>query len=157
MEAEFSRPKRRVRTLVSSGWGSLNSIGLLHLPQAVDQLVEFFSGDVVVEIVVHLHGGGPGAGAYAFHFFEGNAAVGGDFFMAYADFSAGMFPEFHAAAQEATDVRADLDVIRAQWLLVQHGIVADDLVDLEGGDAGTLGDFFDQLRSNRTDLILRIE
>src|ERR1022692_4869471 len=35
------------------------------LPQAIQELVQFFGRHVVVEIVVYLDGGGPGTGAHA--------------------------------------------------------------------------------------------
>src|ERR1035441_9803007 len=100
MAAELGRPKRRVNTLVSSGLGSLKSIGLISsnrlLPQAIQKLGLVFGRDVVVEIVVYLDGGGPGTGADALHFLNREFAVGGDFLVANAQLLAGVFVEFVA-------------------------------------------------------------
>src|SRR5580658_8467028 len=104
MDAEFSRPKRRVSTLVSSGCGSLYSIGLMNLPQAIEQPVEFLGRHKMVKIVIHLHGRRPRAGPDAFHFFQRDLSIGRNFFVAHTDLFAGMLPKLHAPTQKTTDV-----------------------------------------------------
>src|SRR5580658_9722114 len=155
MDAEFSRPKRRVSTLVSSGCGSLYSIGLLNLPQAIEQPVEFLGSYKVVKIVIHLDSRRPRARPDAFHFFERNPTIGRDFLMTYADFPASMLPKLHAPAQQATDVGADLHMVLTERLLVQHGVVTDHLIHLQRTHSGAPCHLFDQFRSHRANLILR--
>src|ERR1017187_10738746 len=138
MEAELGRLKRRVSTLVSSGLGSLYSIGLL-FPQAVQDLVQFPGGDKMVKIVVYLDGRRPRAGPHALHFFERDLAVRGGFLVTDSELLAGVLPKLVAIPEEATDVGADLDVVLSQRLLVQHGVVRQHFVDLERGHADTLG------------------
>src|ERR1700728_1508172 len=57
----------------------------------------------------------------------------------------------------AGDVAADMHMILAERLAMQHRIIADDLVDLQRGDAAAARHFFHQLLRDRTDLVLRIE
>src|SRR6476660_6115515 len=118
-------PKRRVRTLVSSGLGSLYSMWLIRLSAGIEDLIELLGRHFVVEVVIDLQGRRPGTGADAFHFFERDAAVGGDLFMADTHLVAGLLPEFGASVEQATDVGADLDVRFPQRLAVQHGVVAE--------------------------------
>src|SRR4051794_17858721 len=106
MEAELGSPKRRLRTLVSSGLGSLYSIALVGLSAGLEDLVELLGCDFVMEVVVDLQRRSPGTGADALDFFDGDAAVGGDFLVPDAELRAGALPQLSTAVQQAADVGA---------------------------------------------------
>ncbi len=72
-------------------------------------------------------------------------------------FSAGMFQQLVGVVQQATDVGADLHVILAARLAVQHAVVGNHFVDLQRRHADALGHFLHQFVGDRPDLILRIE
>ena len=59
--------------------------------------------------------------------------------------------------QQATDVGADLHVVLAQRLAVQHGVVRQHLVDLQRRHAHAPRHFVDQLVGDRADFILRVQ
>ena len=61
------------------------------------------------------------------------------------------------AAQHATDIGADLDVVSAGGLEAQHGVVGGHVADFEFGDADALRDFGDHRVGEIADLVLRIE
>ena len=60
-----------------------------------------------------------------------NRPSGGDFLVADAELLVGVLVELFAAHQQATDVGAHLDVILAQRLAMQHGVVADHFIHLQ--------------------------
>ena len=96
--------------------------------------------EVVVEVVVDLHGGRPAAGADALDFFEREQAVGRDVFVADAELVLAVVEDLVAAAQHAGDVGADLHVVLAGGLGAQHGVVAEDVAHVEVEEAEALGD-----------------
>ena len=69
---------------------------------------------------------------------------------------AGVLVQLVAIVQQATDVGADLDVILAQRLGVQHGVVGHHFVDLQRRHANARGDFVDQFLGHRADFVLRV-
>src|ERR1043166_6057683 len=128
-------PNRRVSTLVSSGLGSLYSMGLLLLPQAVQNFIELLGRYEVVEVVIHLDGGSPRAGAHAFHLFQRDAAIRRNLLVTDAQPLAGMLPESVAVVKQAADVRADLHVILPERLAMQHRVIRKHLDHLQRGHA----------------------
>src|SRR5581483_9431084 len=70
MAAEFGFPNRRERTRVSSGLGSL----YIFL-QPIQQPVQLFRCDLVMEVVVHLDRRRPRAGPDTFHFFKRDLSI----------------------------------------------------------------------------------
>jgi len=74
-----------------------------------------------------------------------------------AELLASMFQQLVGIMQQATDVGADLHMVLAARLAVQHAVVGNHFVDLQRRHADALGDFLNQLIGNRPDFILRIE
>ena len=72
-------------------------------------------------------------------------------------FFAGMLPQLLAAAQQAADVGADLHVILAQRLAVQHGVVADHFVHLQRSHRTRRATSATSSCGSRADLILRVK
>ena len=93
---------------------------------------------IVVEVVVHLDGGGPAACADALDLFEREDAVGSDALMANAEFFLKALVNVVGAAKHATDIGADLHVVFAGGLEAQHGVVGGDVANVEFGDADAL-------------------
>ena len=93
----------------------------------------------------------------AFHFFQRNLAVGGDFFVADAELLAGVLPQFGAAGEQATDVGADLHVRFPQRLAMQHGVVAEHFLHLQRLHAHAARDFLHQFLRHGADLVLRVQ
>ena len=62
-----------------------------------------------------------------------------------------------AAAQHAADVGADLDVVFADGLEMQHGVVTGDIAHVELGDADAPGHFGNDRVGEIADFVLRIE
>ena len=59
-----------------------------------------------------------------------------------------------AANRLTGDIGANLHMIATQRLAVQHRIVTDYFVYLQGGNAATAGDFFDELTTHIADFVL---
>src|ERR1035441_5164027 len=156
IDAEFGIPKRRVSTFVSSGLGSLYSIALWLLPQAVQKLVQLLRRYKMVKIVIHLHGRRPRARPHALHFFDRDLAVRRHFLVPDSQFLAGVFVELVAVVQQATDIRAHLHVEFPQRLAVQHRVIREDFVHLQRAHAHAPGHFLDQFVGNMPQLILRV-
>ena len=122
-----------------------------------DDLVDLDGGEIVVEVVVDLHGGGPAAGADALDFFQRKGAVGSDSFMADAELGLAVIEDLVATAQHAGDVGADLQVVLAGWLGAQHGVVRKHVAYVQLKNADALGDLGDDGVGDIADLILRVE
>src|SRR5271167_3411749 len=110
-------PKRLEMTFTSSGWDTSLGMGRLFLlgfcAIGVQDCVRLVASEFVVEVVVYLNGWGPRANPYAFDFFEREEAVGGDALVADAELFFEVLEEIVSAAQHATDVGADLNVVFA--------------------------------------------
>src|SRR5208283_4753782 len=83
-----------VKRAGSDGYGS----GALALVELFNEAIKIARGDVLVEVVVHLHGGCAGAGADTLDFFQGEHAILRGF--AIPNFQAlfGVLEEFRASA-----------------------------------------------------------
>ncbi len=131
----------------------------LRLPPGVkvfDNAVEFDGTQIFVEIVIHLHGRRACAGADAFHFFEGEDAVGGGFLVADLQALLGALEEFIAAAEHAGHIGADLNVMLAHGLAPQHRIIGEGFLDLKGVEIEAPGDLRDHFIADGAVLILRV-
>ena len=93
---------------------------------------------LVVEVVVDLDGRRPAAGADALDLFEREEAVGCDAFVADAELFLEALVDVVSAAQHATDIGADLNVVFAGGLEAQHGVVGGHVAHVELGDADAL-------------------
>ncbi len=116
-----------------------------------------FGSQIVVEVVVHLDGGGPAACADALNLFEREDAVGSDALVANAEFFLKAFVNLVGAAQHATDVGADLHVEFAGGLEAQHGVVGGDVANVEFVMPMRCGDLGDDGVGEIADLVLRVE
>src|SRR5579885_3768837 len=82
MEAELGRSNRLVKRRTScSECGETAMLSKLASSrfQFLQQLIESLRTDFVMEVVIHLHGRSPGAGADALDFFQGEQTVGSCF------------------------------------------------------------------------------
>ena len=113
--------------------------------------------EVVVEVVVDLHGGRPAAGADALDFFQRKQAVRRDAFVADAEGVLAVVEQLKAAAQHAGNVRADLHVVLAGGHGAQHGVVAEDVAHVELEQVEALCDLGDHVVGDVADLVLRVE
>src|SRR6516225_3288626 len=100
------RPKRLETTFTSSGWETRSAMALLRpfLLVVVEDLVELFDREVLVEVVVHLHGRSPAARPDALHFFEREDTVGRCALVTDAQLLRAVLQQFLAAAQHAGNV-----------------------------------------------------
>ena len=103
-----------VKRAGSDGYGS----GVLALVELLNKAIKVAGGDVLVEIVVHLHGWRASAGANTLDLFQREHAIFRGF--AVADFQAlfRVFEQLRAAAQHAGHVGANLHVVLADGLAV---------------------------------------
>src|SRR5580698_783485 len=117
-------PKRRVTIFTSSGCET--SLGIGHLSSiaiALKNAGHVIGSQVIVEVVVDLDGGGPAAGADAFHFFKREDAVCGHALVAHAELFLEALEERIRPAQHAAYVGAHLDVEFTCRLKAQHRVV----------------------------------
>ncbi len=112
---------------------------------------------LVVKVVVDLNGRRPATGADALDFFEREEAVGGDTLGTDAELLLETFVDLVGAAQHATDIGADLDVVFAGGLEAEHGVVGGDVAYFKLGNADALGDLGDDCVGEVADLVLRVE
>src|ERR1700738_1702329 len=142
-------PNLFVTILTSSGGGtslgmsraSISAgIGLNLSTIAVENARNAIRCQLVMEVVVHLDGRRPAAGANAFHLFERENAVRSHALMPHAQLLLESLVEVVGAAQHATDIGADLDVVLARRLEAQHGVVAGHVAYFEFGQAQSVGD-----------------
>ena len=124
--------------------------------ELLDDLVERQWREIFVEIVIDLNRGCAGAGADTFDLFQREDAVVGDFLV--ADFQAlfGSLENVVAAAQHAGDVGADLHVVLAHRLAMQHGVILERFLDLHGAKIEARGDFRDHFVADETEFVLRV-
>src|SRR5262245_33056935 len=125
--------------------GCTASLLLVLLPDIVDQLVQLLGRDEMVEVVIDLYRRRPRTRAHAFHLLEREEAVRRDFLVSYAEFLTGVLVQLIAIPQQTTDIGADLDVIFAHRLAMQHRVVGQHFIDLQRGHAHAPGDLVDQL------------
>src|SRR5579885_830411 len=134
MEAELGRSNRLVKRRTScSECGETAMLSKLASSrfQFLQQLIESLRTDFVMEVVIHLHGRSPGAGADALDFFQGEQTVGSCFPVSNPQLFASMLKQFFAAAQHARDVGANLQMKSPSRFLPQHGIIRDSLFHLQ--------------------------
>jgi hypothetical protein len=110
-----------------------------------------------VEVVVDLNGRGPAAGADALNLFEREEAVGRNAIGADAELFAEALVDFVGAAQHATDVGADLNVVFAGGLEAEHGVVGGDVAHFKLGDADAAGNLGDDRVGEIANFVLRVE
>ena len=101
--------------------------------------------------------GGPAAGADALDLFKREEAVRGDALVADAELGLAVVEDLVAAAQHAGDVGADLDVVLAGRDGAQHGVVGEDVADVELEEVEAGGDLVDRGLGDVADLVLRVE
>src|SRR3954468_12995890 len=151
-------PQRREMTLTSSGWETSSGILIARfLPVFFEHGVHLLVCQVVVEVIVHLHGGSPAACADALDFFEGKDTVWCCLAIANAEAIFAVLKHLVAAAQHAGDVGADLHVELAVRSGMQQGVVADDVAHVEFGNLDAAGDLGDHCVVDCAGFILRIE
>jgi fructose/tagatose bisphosphate aldolase len=68
-----------------------------------------------------------------------------------------MFKEFFATSKHTSDICANADVVLAAGLGSQHGVVADDVANIEFGQVKTVREFGDYLVADESNFILRIK
>src|ERR1700691_2635157 len=117
-------PKRLLTTFTSSGCETSLGMGAVPLRSgaaaiAVENAGDVVSGEVVMEIVIHLDGRPPAAGADAFDFFEREQSILGHALVPDAEFFLEALIKVISAAQHATDVGAYLHVVFAGRLEAQ--------------------------------------
>src|SRR6266852_4690875 len=134
----------------ADGFGALAPVEIL------DETIEFQRSDVLVEIVIDLHGGRASAGAEAFDFLEGEDAVGGGFLVAEFKAFFGVLEKFGATAQHAGDIGADLDVMFAHGLAAQHGVIGEGFLDLHMIQIEAGGNFGDQFVGDVAEFVLAV-
>src|ERR1700691_5091233 len=129
-------PKRRETTFTSSGWETKSAIVLLRcfLLVLVQNPVHLLCRQILVEGIVHLHCWRPTASADAFHFFERKHSVLSGSFVSNPQPALAMLQKLFAAAQQASNVGADLHVVQAARFGGQHGVVADHVAHFELGN-----------------------
>src|ERR1700687_1073573 len=103
------------------------------LPIFLEYPVHLVGCEVFVKIVINLGRRCPTACTNAFHFFQRKQAVGGGFFVSYAEVLRAMFKNLLAPADHATNVGADLDVELPTGLSGQHRVIADYISNFEFG------------------------
>ncbi len=139
-------------------WSCLSSSLCLRLPAiAAEDAGHEIGLELVVEVVVHLDGRRPAAGADAFDFFEGEKPVGRDALGTDAELFLEALVDIVGAAQHATDIGADLNIEFSRGLEAQHRIIGGDVAHFEFRDADALGDFGDDRVRKVAHLILRVE
>src|SRR3569833_3148585 len=110
-----------------------------------------------MEVVVHLNGGCPAAGADALDFFKGENSVRGYTFMADAELFLELLKKIVSAAQHAANVGADLHVVFAGGLETQHRVIGCHVADVELGDTDAMGDLGNYGVGEIADFVLRVE
>src|SRR5215472_3253479 len=129
---------------------------MLSCIQILDDAVEFQRRQVFVKIVIHLHSGRTGACANALDFFEREYAVLRGFLV--ADFQAflGTLEDFVAAHQHASDVGANLHVMLAHGLAMQHRVVRQRFFDLDIVQIQSARDFRNHFVADVAVFVLRV-
>ena len=110
-----------------------------------------------MEVIINLDGGSPAAGSDALDFFEREEAVGGGLFVADVEGVLAVVEELEAAAEHAGDVGADLYVIFARGPGAEHGVVAEDVADVELEEVEAGGQLGDYGVGYVADFVLRVE
>src|SRR2546423_13208364 len=110
-----------------------------------------------MEVIIHLHGRGPTACTDTFHLFEREQAIGSRSLVLEPQFIFAVFKKFVAAAQQARDVGADLEVVFAARVSGQYGVVADHIADFQFRQLETIGKFFDRFVAQEADFVLGIK
>src|SRR6476646_407240 len=154
-------PKRRDTTFTSSGCETslgIRGCSFCHGLGSIfgHEIWHLLGNHIVVEVVVHLDGGGPAACADALNLFEREDAVGSDALMANAEFFLKALVNVVGTAKHATYIGADLHVEFAGGLETQHGVVGRDVANVEFGDADAHCDLGDDRVGEVADLVLRI-
>src|SRR5437899_1786443 len=85
------------------------------LPILVKHFVHLLRRQVLMKIVVDLDRWRPTAGANALDFFQRKQPVGGGAFVSHAEFLLAMLQQFFTTAEQAGDIRANLDVKFSSW------------------------------------------
>ncbi len=146
----------RVASMKSAG-NDRNRSGLFAGVKIRDDFVERERSEVFVEIVIDLNGRRAGAGADTFYFFQRKDAVLGDFLVAHFQAFFGALENIVTATQHASDVGADLDVMLAHRLAMQHRVVGERLFDLNGAEIEASGNFRDHFVADETEFVLRVQ
>src|ERR1700730_15087091 len=124
--------------------------------QVLDDAIELNRGKVFVKVVVHLHSRSTGAGADAFHFFERKHAVAGRFLMANFQALLRALEKSVAALKHARHIGANLHVVLAHGLAVQHRVVLQSLFNLHVVEPQPAPDLLDHLVAHAAVFILRV-
>src|SRR5690242_12846859 len=124
--------------------------------EILDDAVKFEGRQILVEVVIHLHGRSAGASADAFDFLQREDAVLRGFLVAYLETLLGALQDFVATLEHARDVGADLHVMLAHGLAVQHRIVGQRFFDLHVVQVEAPGDFNDHFVADVAEFVLRV-
>lgn len=111
----------------------------------------------MMKVVIDLNRRSPGTSAHALNFFESDQAIRRCLTICKIETPAGVFHEFLSANCLTANVRADLDVVAPNRMAMQHGVVADDFIYLQRGDATALGYFVDQFARDIAHFVLSIK
>ena len=120
------------------------------------QGIETRRGQLLVIVVVQLHGRGAGARSDAFHFFQGEDSVRSGFFVPDAQSFFRVFPQFFSTAGHAGDAGANLHVALARRLAPQHRVVGQSFRHLQGVQVQPPGDFRDHFVAHAAEFVLRV-
>src|SRR6266850_3634025 len=119
--------------------------------------IRLFGCQVFVKLVVHLERRRPATSSNALHLFQRKLSVCGPLLVTDAERLLAVLQKFFAAAQQATDVGADLHVVLAHGLGVEHGVVTDHVAHFKLAQFHPLGDLLNDFLREIPDLILRIK
>ena len=125
--------------------------------QVGQQMVQALRCHFMMEVVVDLHGRRPGTGPDAFHFFERKPSVGRGLSRRDSEPLLCVGKEFFASAQQAGDVRADLEMIPSGRFLAQHGGIGNHALDLEDRQVEPPGNLRNDLWVQEPALVLSKE
>ena len=122
---------------------------------AVENLLDLLFGQVFIVVVVHLHHRRGAAGGQTFHFGQRESAIRGGLSAFDAKFLLEKRRHFLGAAQRAGKRAANLNMMAPDRLHVVHGVKTHHAMDPRRRLVHQLGDIFDRLRPEMTELLLR--
>src|SRR5450631_1187076 len=149
--------RRRLRRgrMGSAGWCARARVGTRYGPQPVEKRIDRVRSEVLVEVMVDLHGRGPATGAQAFDgALPGERAIGGGAAGWTGKAPLDVADDVVRAAQGAADVHTDQHVMRARRLLEVHGVERADRLHLAGREVQDLGHLGHPLDGQETLLVL---